>query len=58
MNYIEKVKNKGGDVMGEMYLADTDYECPFCNGKIDYVEGNNQLKECKKCKKIYKVEEE
>lgn len=44
--------------MGDMYLKDTDYECPFCNGKIDYVEGNNQLKECKKCKKTYKVEEE
>lgn len=37
------------------FVADYDYECPYCHGMLDYVEGNDNKKECKDCKKKFKV---
>ena len=41
--------------METTFVADYDYECPYCHGRLDYVEGNDNEKMCESCKKKFKV---
>ena len=37
------------------FVADYDYECPYCHARTDYVEGTDEEKQCTECKRKVKV---
>lgn len=44
--------------METTFVADYDYECPYCMGQMDYVGEDKKCRECGKVFKVYTLEGE